>query len=297
MRTSGIVGGAAALLLAAGTFVAFADSGRTGLQSRSATQPRAVKAAAAGEGLSAPEASASDGARPAGITPAQARVVKTATLTLSVGRDSVTKVADGVARAAEARAGYLADTTRDSGDAQSATLTVRVPAAAFTDTLAQLRKLGRVKSESLSGKDVTGSLVDLDARLRSLRAQESALNALMAKANTVGETLQVAQSLGDVRTQIEQLAGQQAQLVDQADLATITVTVLGPHASVPDDKPQPLLVRSFSRAGAGALAVIGGVVVVLGYALPMLVLVALGLGAWRTVNRRRAALGPAREGA
>jgi prefoldin subunit 5 len=147
-----------------------------------------------------------------------------------------------------------------------------------------------VTSEELGGKDVTGTLVDLDARLRSLRAQEDALNALLGKARTVGETLQVAQAAGEIRTQIEQLAAQQAQLSDQADYATITVQVLGPHASsLSEAKSEPLLVRSFRRAGAGALALVGGVIVVLGYALPLGLMGAAGYLVWRGLRRRRIA--------
>src|SRR5205085_12213577 len=117
--------------------------------------------------------------------------------------------------------------------------------------------------------------------------------ALLAKANTVGETLQVAQAAGDVRTQIEQLAAQQAQLADQADFATITVQVLGPNAVNPDPSPQPLLAKSFERATAGTLNVFGGMIVVLGYAIPAGLLAAFGYGVWRLINRRRRGQGSA----
>jgi hypothetical protein len=304
MRTSRIVGGAAALLLGTGAFVAYADNTRPAERSvgaaaaapdaRSLAQSPemsrgaiAADTAASGSADTAASGAAAASSKVA-IAPAQPRVVKTATITLSVGRDAVGRVAAAVSNAAGGHAGYVAETQRETGDAQSAVLTVRVPAAAFDATLAEVRKLGAVKSESLGGKDVTGSLVDLDARLRSLRAQEAALNALMAKANTVGETLQVAQSVGDVRTQIEELAAQQAQLSDQADFATITVSVLGPHAVVGHGPTtDPLLVHSFKRAGAATLAVLGGVIVVLGYALPTAILAGLAFGLWRLVARRR----------
>ncbi len=302
MRTSRIVGGAAAVLVAAGSIVAFTSGGGGTDHLSSASADRdiaATKSLTSGGTAAGPGAlalGADTAATPApvaapgrsNVAPAAARVVKTASLTLAVGRNNVTKVAAAVSHAAERQGGYVAETERETGDAQSATLTVRVPAATYDATLTQLRKLGTVKSESLGGRDVTGTLVDLDARLRSLRAQEQALNALMAKANTVGETLQVAQSVGEVRGQIEQLAAQQAQLADRADFATITVSVLGPHAALETSpRTDPLLVASFKRAGAASLAVFGGVIVVLGLALPMGLLAAIGYGVWRLVNRRR----------
>lgn len=308
MRTTRIVGGAAALLVTAGAVVAAVGGDGTSPrvaatgQMPATTIPAIVSgvlsadaaqfssASGASSGVSA-DAKAVAGPTPAGhgsVAPAQARVVKTATLDVSVRRDAVAKVADAVGHVAAGQGGYVAEVERNSGAAKSATLTVRVPATAYDATLRELRRLGKVTGESLGGHDVTGTIVDLDARLRSLRVQEQALNALMTKANTVGETLQVAQTVGEVRTQIEQLAAQQAQLVDQADFATITVNVLGPHAAI-DSTPstQPLLVKSFKRASAGALAVLGGVIVVVGYALPTGSLAALVYGLWRLASRRR----------
>lgn len=301
MRTTRIVGGAAAVLVAAGALVALVDN-RSGTDSIAST-PTALRNSSAEMDASADMATSGAGGsgangvaapEPAGsgrgaVTPAQARVVKTATLSLSVERDAVTKIANAVSQLADRQGGYVANTQRESGDAQQATLTVRVPATAYDASLTELRKLGKVTSESLGGKDVTGTLVDLEARLRSLRAQEQALNALLSRANTVGETLQVAQSAAEVRTQIEQLAAQQAQISDQADYATITVNVLGPHAAINTQtaKPDPLLVDSFKRAAGGTLAVFGGVIVVLGYALPTALLALIGFAIWRLVNRRR----------
>jgi len=307
MRTTRIVGGAAAVLVAAGALVALVDN--RGQSDSARSVPTALSSADMGTadmvsggnaessfsgGATASAAgtvAAPDPAIPgrAAVTPAKAKVVKTATLSLSVERDAVTKIADAVSHIADRQGGYVANTQRESGDAQQATLTVRVPAAAYDASLMELRKLGKVTSESLGGKDVTGTLVDLDARLRSLRAQEQALNALMTRANTVGETLQVAQTAAEVRTQIEQLAAQQAQIADQADYATITVNVLGPHAAINQTtaKSDPLLVNSFKRAAGGTLAVFGGVIVVLGYALPTALLALVAFAIWRLANRRR----------
>jgi hypothetical protein len=188
----------------------------------------------------------------------------------------------------EAQGGYVASSDSFKGKNRQTTLTVRVPAANYDAALRDLRRLGKVTDESLGGKDVTGTLVDLDARLRSLRAQEDALNALMAKARTVGETLQVAQTASQVRMQIEQLAAQQAQLADQADFATIKLHIAGPNVAL-DTAPRadPLLVSSLRHAVGGTLAVFGGVLVVLGYTLPLAALGALAYAAWRVANRKR----------
>src|SRR5207247_73958 len=107
-----------------------------------------------------------------------------------------------------------ANPTTDAGgsDGASWSRTVRVPAASFDNARRDLRALGKVETESIRGEDVTGQLVDFDARIRSLQAQEDALRTLMGRANQVGEILQIQNQLFDVRQQIEQLQAQRGQL-------------------------------------------------------------------------------------
>jgi hypothetical protein len=65
--------------------------------------------------------------------------------------------------------------------------------------------------------------VDLGARLVNLRAAESALQAIMAKATKIPDILEVQAQLTGVRQEIEQLTAQKQTLEKQAALATLTV--------------------------------------------------------------------------
>ncbi len=313
MRKTRVLGAAVAVLIAAGTLVAWVDGASTGDKTRPTSIPVAAQTseeAGVGSGGSdsfvasdAVEVTAAFGAGTAAsaapapptanrVVAAEPRVIKSATVQLSVSTDArVTKATAEANRIASAHGGFIAGSDASKGEQRQTILTVRVPAASFDAALTAFRRLGKVANETLSGRDVTSTLVDLDARLRSLRAQESALNALLAKANTVGETLQVAQAAGEVRTQIEQLAAQQATLSDQADFATIALHILGPNVAIdPEPKPEPLVVKSFERAVGGTLAVFGGTIVVLGYVIPAALLAALGYGVWRLLNSRRPAI-------
>ena len=301
MQRTRIIGLAAALLIASGAVVALRDSrthDSTPTEATAAIDKAGAPTPRQSYGEDALASVASNGTAASGgggatqpqsaVTPTGPRVVKTANITLSVTKnDAVAALADRIAGVAAAHSGYVASTETVRDDSAASTVTVRVPAAQYDSALSELRKLGKVSNESFGGQDVTGQLVDLDARLRSLRAQEQALNTLMAKANTVGETLQVAQATADVRTQIEQLAAQQAQLADQADFATITARVLGPNAPSTGPHAEPLLITSLERATAGTLNVFGGMIIVLGYVIPAAILLALGIGLARLVNRRR----------
>ena len=61
------------------------------------------------------------------------------------------------------------------GDDVVATITYRIPADRWEDALDKLRALGTEVGEQTDSADVTGQLVDLDARIRNLKASETAL--------------------------------------------------------------------------------------------------------------------------
>jgi hypothetical protein len=112
----------------------------------------------------------------------------------------------------------------DSGDGKSAYVTYRIPAARWSEALSGLKGLAtRVANEETSSDDVTAQVVDLDARLANLRTTEAALQAIMARANTITDVLKVQAELTQVRGQIESLTAQRDNLANQAALATLNV--------------------------------------------------------------------------
>lgn len=224
------------------------------------------------------------------VAPNGPRVVKTAELRVKVKRDGFTNAFDEVASIAARHGGFVADSsTSIRDDAASGRVTVRVPVAAFDAARRELRALGSVEGESLRGEDVSAQLVDLDARIRSLQAQEEALRALLGKANTVGEVIQVQDHLFQTRTQIEQLQAQRAHLDDAAALATLSVSLFEPGAASRNSNPEPTsgLAHDLDRAVDAAVAVVGGMLITIGAVTPLTV---LALVAWllsRGVRRRR----------
>jgi hypothetical protein len=224
----------------------------------------------------------------------QDKVIKRAELRLEIKRGTFTTAFDEAANVAGRLGGFVASSSSTTGDdgLDSGSLVLRVPADSFDEARSQLGRLGTVEGQQVSGEEVGAQLVDLGARLTSLRAQEEALRGLMAKARTVGETLEVQNNLSVVRQQIEQLAAQQAQLQDSVALATIQVQLSEPGAAVTKPAEETTgLSHSVERALDGAEAVVGGSIVVVGYAVP---LGALALLAWlgvrlATARRRRPA--------
>jgi Domain of unknown function (DUF4349) len=104
------------------------------------------------------------------------------------------------------------------------TVTYRIPVTRWEDALTALRNLGTEVAEQTQAVEVTGQLVDLDARIRNLKASETALVGFAAQAPKTSDLLEIQARLTDTRGQIEQLTAQQATLSDQAALATLAVT-------------------------------------------------------------------------
>jgi hypothetical protein len=220
------------------------------------------------------------------------RVIKTAAITLRLKVGTFEHAMQSATVVAAGHGGFVAS-SRSSGDKLlSGTVVVRVPADQFEAALNELRALGTVVGEELSGQDVTAQFVDLDARLRNWEAQETVLLGLMQKATTIDDSIKVQRSLEDVQLAIEQLRGQIRMLGDQADFSTITVTlseVAPAVVPVPPPKPKPAtFARAWNRAVHGLAVVGAGVVVAFGYGLPLVLFVLVPIGiAWVAYRRIR----------
>ena len=125
-----------------------------------------------------------------------------------------------------ATGGYVgASQESNDGDRSVATITYRIPATRWEDAIDDLRGLAtKVVAEQTQATEVGGQIVDLEARIRNLRASESSLQEIAKGTGKIPDLLQVEAQLTEVRGQIEQLEGQRAQLKDQVAYGTLVTT-------------------------------------------------------------------------
>jgi hypothetical protein len=169
---------------------------------------------------------------PVSAAPDGVQIVKTGSMALEVGSiDNATAQAQA---AIEGLGGYVYSSNRyGTGDDASATITFRLPVARWDDALKAMRALGqKIVSEQTGTADVTSQVVDLDARITNLRATESALLGIMAKATDIKDILAVQEQLTATRSQIEQLTAQENYLKDQAAMSTLSVAFTLPAKTV-----------------------------------------------------------------
>ena len=164
-----------------------------------------------------------------------AKIVRTGSMEVEVGDvpAALLTARDGI----RAMGGYIgASETQTLDDRPVATITYRIPVDRWEDALDLLRGIAgdakNVLNERTQSVEVTGAVVDLEARIRNLRSSEIALQDISAKAARVSDVLEVQAQLTAVRGQIEQLTAQLTQLNDQASYATLDVTFSTPVVAV-----------------------------------------------------------------
>src|SRR5262249_28411107 len=146
----------------------------------------------------------SDAAGEPAPAPPDRKIVRTSSLEMTV--TSPSEAAEKIALFVEGLGGYVESSqVNTSTDAPTAAITIRVPVAHLEQTKAALRKMAvKIDNENTDAKDVTREYVDMDARLRNLRAEESQYLQIMKSATKVTDMLAVSEKLSEVRGQIEQ---------------------------------------------------------------------------------------------
>ncbi|HEX7608524.1 MAG TPA: DUF4349 domain-containing protein [Candidatus Cryosericum sp.] len=119
--------------------------------------------------------------------------------------------------------GFVAESSLQKSDTKVvAAATLRVPADKATQLMNDLAGLGTVTSRSSGSEDVTSQYIDIQARLKVLRAEEEQLVGFLKKATNIKDMLAVQEQLRTVRTEIEQYEGQQRYMDNATSLATVT---------------------------------------------------------------------------
>ena len=153
------------------------------------------------------------------------KMVRTSSVELIVQKPS--DAAEKIRALAEGMGGFLVSSEVSGGqDATGGSLTIRVPAARFEEARAAIRNLGlRVENEKIEAQDVTRQYVDQEASLHNLRAEEAQFLAILKRAATVKDTLEVSEKLSDVRGQIDQQQAEFDALSKQIETVAITVSL------------------------------------------------------------------------
>ena len=174
-------------------------------------------------------------------------------------------------------------------DRSLATLVLRVPADRLDAVLTDLAELGDLRDQTQSAVDVTGEVVDLEARIATQRASIERVRLLLSKAESIGDVVTIESELTRREADLEALLSRQAALADQAAQSTVTLVVLGPDAAAPEEETGFLagLRAGWDAFVAASTALLTGLGAVLPFAV-LALLLGLPLLAWWRRHATRA---------
>jgi len=141
--------------------------------------------------------------------------------------------------------GYVVQSSVDQyQEGMRASVQLRVPAESLDVALERIRGLAtEVRSENISGQDVTEEYVDLKSSLRHLEKTEAKLLEFLDEAEDTEAALDVYAQLREVQAEIEHVKGRIQFLEQSAAMATIRLEI------TPDELAQPIQVGGWHPEG------------------------------------------------
>lgn len=167
-------------------------------------------------------------------------------------------------------------------------VTVRVPVARFDAFAADAAKIGKVLRQSEGSDDVTQEHVDLEARLKNLRAEEARLRQFFSAAKNVNDMLKIEGELSRVRGEIEAMQAQVDHLERQAAMSTVTLELVEPKPVVRPAGENWGFVAAVTQSLRAFMGTVNGMIVVFGAVLPIMILLLIAAFVARWIWRRLA---------
>ena len=175
----------------------------------------------------------SGGADVVASLPAQQRIIiRTVDMQLTVS--DVAAAVDEVAALAGRAGGWVVSSDRSAK--HGGYISIRVPAGSLDAAIQRLRGLAlKVESEISTSQDVTDEYVDIQSRLKGLRATEDRLLEIMQQADDVEDALNVQLELSNLQTRIEQIEGRIKYLEQTSAYSLINVGLRASPLPLPVD--------------------------------------------------------------
>lgn len=200
-------------------------------------------------------AGAKGSGEPGSATAVDRLVIRNASLSLVV-HDPAAQI-EKISQLATSLGGFVVTsnvyetTFGDSGvTANQASITIRVPVDQLDEALKRIKADAiEVRSQNVTGEDVTQQYTDLQSRLTNLEAAEAQLREIMASATRTEDVMLVYNQLVQVRGEIEQVKGQIQYYDQSAKLSAISVDL------IPDVAAQPLQIGNWKPQGTAKAAI------------------------------------------
>lgn len=203
--------------------------------------------------------------------PIERKIISNAYLQMEV--NSAESAVNKITNITQAHGGFISSSSlSDVGGRNNGQVTLRVPQTDFYQAIEEIEALGTVGSKQVSGQDITGEFIDLDARLGNLKKQELRLQEILKTAVTVKDVLEVEHELERVRGEIERLTGRLNFLNQSVEMSTITVSAVEPASFFSDGSG---VADTLRQAAGGFIESLRSIIIFTGYIIPVLLFITL----------------------
>ncbi|GIJ25933.1 lipoprotein [Micromonospora qiuiae] len=215
----------------------------------------------------------------------QRSIIYTGSLQVKV--DDVAAAARRAAATATRAGGFVGADQRRSSDADAvAELQLRVPADRFYAVVEELADLGVQQQREINTQDVTEESIDLDARITSQRARVESARRLLERASSISDLVTLENELGRREADLASLEAKKRRLTDLTALSAVTVTLVGPDASIAEEKNEIGFLVGLRGGWKVFLTSMTVLLTVLGAVLPWLLVLGVPLGVLWWLRRR-----------
>jgi Domain of unknown function (DUF4349) len=282
---------------ASSTFNSISNTLPTGADSFDSeeTVPLAERASSSTNDSLGGATSANQNTNPVASAVANRKIIRAAEVTMTT--PDVSTAARRITEVMERTGGYLANQEGTFGELSQLRMEFRVPSLAFDRALGGLQSIGKIESANITSSEVTAQYVDLESRIKTLRAATERIRSLLESASRT-EIVSLEGELATREAELASIEGQMNVLSDQVQLSRISVTVFKPAQRVATvvavkTKSKPSTFGSAFRSSLRLLGAIGrGLMIALGAILPFFPLaLVLGMAAmlFHGVRRNRQA--------
>jgi hypothetical protein len=227
----------------------------------------------------------------------QRKIIFTANIQLVV--DEFEGVTKSVSELAKKHGGFIASSNihGSEGEPRRGDWTLRIPSQHFDTFVEGSKSLGQVRSHRQDSQEVTAEYVDLQARVRNLKAEETRLHKhLDESTRSLKDILEVEREIARVRGEIERIEGRLNVLKDLTALSTVTLSIEEIKDYVPEPTQEPGFATQVARTWGGSIDTVGGFLTksslfIVGFVPWLVVIVPLAFVAWMVLRRVRKHLG------
>lgn len=186
---------------------------------------------------------------------------------------------------------------------RNASMTIRIPAENLNQFVDMVTENCNIISNYRTSEDVTLTYVSIESRIAALEVEQERLLALLEQADNMEDLLTIESRLTEVRYDLEQITSQLLVMDNQINYSTIHLYVNEvKEYTEPEEEPETVWERistgfskSLKNVGEGLVNFFVGLIVILPYLLPWIVIAAVVIFIVLRVNRKKKKPEPPKE--